>query len=45
MNRRTIGNDPFEIDTQLSHQGLAPAEHAGMVNVPIYRGAARCDRE
>jgi hypothetical protein len=36
MNRRTIGNEPFEIDTQLSHQGRAPAEHAGMVNVPIY---------
>jgi hypothetical protein len=37
MNRRAIGNDPFEIDTQLSHLDRAPAEHAGMVNVPIYR--------
>ena len=39
MNRPTIGDDPFEIDTQLSHLGRAPAEHAGMVNVPIYRGS------
>jgi hypothetical protein len=45
MSRPTIGNDPSEIDTQLSQQGRAPAEHAGMVNVPIYRGAGRCDRE
>lgn len=29
----------LETDTQLSHLGRAPAEHAGMVNVPIYRGS------
>jgi cystathionine beta-lyase len=39
MNRPTFGNDPFEIDTQLTHVGRAPAQHAGMVNVPIYRGS------
>ncbi|HZK77649.1 MAG TPA: cystathionine beta-lyase, partial [Gemmatimonadaceae bacterium] len=39
VNCPSIGNDPFEIDTQLSHLGRAPAEHAGMVNVPIYRGS------
>jgi len=39
MNCPTIGNASFEIDTQLSHLGRAPAEHAGMVNVPVYRGS------
>jgi cystathionine beta-lyase len=28
-----------ELHTQLAHLGRAPAEHAGMVNVPIYRGS------
>ncbi|MCK1516136.1 cystathionine beta-lyase [Bradyrhizobium sp. 190] len=28
-----------EPNTQLSHLGRAPAEHAGMVNVPVYRGS------
>ena len=28
-----------EPNTQLSHLGRAPAEHAGMVNVPAYRGS------
>jgi cysteine-S-conjugate beta-lyase len=39
MSCPTIGNDRFEIDTQLSHLGRAPAEHGGLVNVPIYRGS------
>ena len=39
MSHPTIGDDPFAIDTRLSHLGRAPAEHAGMVNVPIYRGS------
>lgn len=28
-----------ELHTQLAHLGRAPAEHAGMVNVPVYRGS------
>lgn len=28
-----------EPKTQLSHIGRAPAEHGGMVNVPVYRGS------
>jgi cystathionine beta-lyase len=39
MNCPNDGKISFETDTQLSHLGRAPAEHAGMVNVPIYRGS------
>ena len=28
-----------QLHTQLAHLGRAPAEHAGMVNVPVYRGS------
>lgn len=34
-NRRSLP----ELHTELAHLGRAPAEHAGMVNIPVYRGS------
>lgn len=34
-----LGSSPLERDTQLTQLGRAPSEHAGMVNIPIYRGS------
>ncbi|UPJ47766.1 cystathionine beta-lyase [Bradyrhizobium sp. 200] len=33
------GNNPRHTETQLCHVGREPSKHAGMVNVPIYRGS------
>jgi cystathionine beta-lyase len=39
MKSLSLGRTSFELDTRLAHMGRAPAEHAGMVNVPVYRGS------
>jgi len=36
ISGRATSQDP---ETQLAHLGRAPAKHAGMVNVPVYRGS------
>ena len=39
MRLASLRKKSFEIDTRLAHAGRAPAEHGGMVNVPVYRGS------
>lgn len=39
MKSLSTGHQSFQMDTLLTHLGRAPAEHAGMVNVPVYRGS------
>src|SRR5574337_781820 len=39
MLRTGPGSSPLELDTQLIRLGRAPSKHAGMVNIPVYRGS------
>ncbi|MBO4228511.1 cystathionine beta-lyase [Bradyrhizobium neotropicale] len=39
MKNLSGSNNQRQTETQLSHLGREPAKHAGMVNVPIYRGS------
>ncbi|XSC42658.1 cystathionine beta-lyase [Bradyrhizobium sp. RDT10] len=44
MKQRDNGNKVLETETRLCHLGRDPAEHAGLANVPIYRGSAIISR-
>ena len=39
MNKFKSAEVPHQQHTQLAHMGRSPSEHAGLVNVPIYRGS------
>ncbi len=39
MLRTGPGSSSLELDTQLMRLGRAPSKHAGMVNIPVYRGS------
>jgi cystathionine beta-lyase len=39
MNCPPSRETPSDLHTKLAHLGRAPAEHKGMVNVPVYRGS------
>ena len=39
MSHLPIRSGSREPETQLAHLGRAPSQHAGLVNVPIYRGS------
>ncbi|HWV96894.1 MAG TPA: cystathionine beta-lyase [Xanthobacteraceae bacterium] len=39
MRLTGLESPPLECDTQLTQLGRAPSKHAGMVNIPVYRGS------